>query len=105
MESIIWVTIGSRKVPLAKTVLLRYTDVNLKTRPSKRKIHRDESQSAAKDADLWWVRKNNTENIMKERLIAKVWIHLCSRLSNGMMFISFLLFNFLFFTRKNTKIE
>ncbi|KAF3325618.1 protein ULTRAPETALA 1 isoform X2 [Carex littledalei] len=38
----IWVTIGSEKVPLSRTVLLRYSNVNLKAHPSKRKVHRDE---------------------------------------------------------------
>lgn len=47
-RSNIWVTIGSEKVPLVKTVLLRYSEVNSKTRPSKRKIHRDEFVKCAK---------------------------------------------------------
>jgi hypothetical protein len=95
-RSSIWVTIGSKKVPLAKTVLLRYTDVNLKTRPLKRKMHRDEFVKCSKCSKRrrFVVGTEKQYREYHEAEIDRSWE--CSRHPNGMYvyFISYLTFFF-----------
>lgn len=91
----IWVTIGSEKVPLSRTVLLRYSNVNLKARPSKCKVHRDEFVKCNKCSK----RRRfvvGTEKQYREYHDAEIdgnWE--CSRYLNG-MYVYFISFIYLF---------